>query len=83
MATEQTAGIDFRQYLAVLRRHILVIIVLTVALGVAGYAYASSKTPMYEASAVLLYEPQLDITDPLAVLAPATRSTRSCSCRAR
>jgi len=65
VATEQTAGIDFRQLLALLRRHILVILVLTVALGVGGYAYASSQTPMYEASALLLYEPQLDITDPL------------------
>ena len=65
MATDQTAGIDFRQYLVVLRRHILVIFVLTLAFGVAGYAYASSQTPMYEASALLLYQPQLDITDPL------------------
>jgi Mrp family chromosome partitioning ATPase/capsular polysaccharide biosynthesis protein len=64
VATDQAAGIDFRQYLTVLRRHILVILVLTVALGIGGYAYASSKTPMYEASAVLLYEPQLDITNP-------------------
>jgi len=65
VATEQAAGIDVRQYLTVLRRHILVILALTVALGVGGYAYASSKTPMYEASALLLYQPQLDITDPL------------------
>ena len=65
VATEQTAGIDVRQLVAVLRRHVLVILLLAVALGAAGYAYASSKTPMYEASAMLLYQPQLDITDPL------------------
>ena len=64
MASNESAGIDVRQYLAVLRRHFLVIILLAVALGVAGYAYASSQTPMYEASAVLLYEPQLDVSDP-------------------
>ena len=65
MSTEETTGLDFRQYLAVLRRHILVILILMLALGVGAYAYASSQTPMYEASALLLYEPQLDITDPL------------------
>jgi Mrp family chromosome partitioning ATPase/capsular polysaccharide biosynthesis protein len=66
-SSESAAGIDVRQYLGVLRRHVLVIAILTVALGVAGYAYASSQTPMYEATAVLLYEPQLDITDPTSV----------------
>ena len=66
MSTEETTGIDFRQYLAVLRRHVLVILVLTLAFGVGAYAYASSQTPMYEASALLLYEPQLDVTDPLS-----------------
>jgi non-specific protein-tyrosine kinase len=65
VATNETAGIDYRHYLVVLRRHILVILILTLALGIAGYAYASSQTPMYEASALLLYEPQLDVTDPM------------------
>jgi Mrp family chromosome partitioning ATPase len=60
-----TAGIDFGQYLVVVRRHILVIAILAVAFGAAAYAYASSQTPMYEASAVLLYQPQFDVTDPL------------------
>ena len=64
MATDQTVGIDYRLYFAVLRRHILVILILGLAFAVAAYAYASSQTPMYEASALLLYEPQLDITDP-------------------
>lgn len=66
MGTEEQAGIDYRQYLAVLRRHILVILILAVALGAGGYAYASSQTPMYEATATLLYQPQLDVTDPLS-----------------
>ncbi len=65
MATTEGAGIDFRQVLAVLRRHLLVIVVLTLALGAAGYAYASSQTSMYEATATLLYEPQLDVTNSL------------------
>jgi succinoglycan biosynthesis transport protein ExoP len=66
VATVESAGIDYRQYLSVLRRHVLVIVVLAIALGAAGYAYASSQTPMYEASATLLYEPQLDVTNPLS-----------------
>ena len=66
MATEDTAGIDIRQYFAVIRRNILVILILTIALGVAGYAYASSKTPLYEATATMLYQPQLDVTNPLS-----------------
>jgi succinoglycan biosynthesis transport protein ExoP len=59
------AGIDVRRYFTVVRRHILLIAVLTIALGVAAYAYSASKTPMYEASAQLLYAPQLNVSDPL------------------
>ncbi len=59
------AGIDVRRYLTVVRRHILLIAVLTIALGVAAYGYSASKTPMYEATAQLLYAPQLNVTDPL------------------
>ncbi len=66
MQTEETAGIDIGHYLAMLRRHVLVIVILAVAFGGAAYAYASSKTPMYEASAVLLYSPQLDVSNPLS-----------------
>ncbi len=65
MTSDQTAGIDYRQYLTVLRRHLLVIVIAAVALAVGAYAYASSQTPMYEATSLLLYQPQLDITDPL------------------
>jgi Mrp family chromosome partitioning ATPase/capsular polysaccharide biosynthesis protein len=61
-----SAGIDVRHYLAVVRRHILLIAALTVVLGVAAYAYSASKTPMYEASAQLLYAPQVNVSDPLS-----------------
>ncbi len=60
-----TSGIDVRRYLTVVRRHILLIAVLTIALGGVAYAYSASKTPMYEATAQLLYVPQLDVTNPL------------------
>ena len=59
------AGIDVRRFLTVVRRHILLIAVLTIALGVAAYAYSASKTPMYAATAQLLYVPQLDVNNPL------------------
>ena len=65
MAEENQAGIDVRRYLAVARRHVLLIAAFTVALGAAAYVYSASKTPQYEASAQLLYSPQLDPTDPL------------------
>ena len=61
-----TSGIDVRHYMTVVRRHILLIAVLTIALGGLAYAYAASKTPMYEATAQLLYVPQLDVTNPLS-----------------
>ena len=65
MATEEPAGIDVRRYVAVIMHHALLIGICTLALGVAAYAYSAHKTPMFEASALLLYEPQLDITNPL------------------
>ncbi len=65
MEGQGPAGIDVRRYLTVVRRHILLIAVLTIALGVAAYGYSASKTPMYEATAQLLYAPQLNVTDPL------------------
>ncbi len=49
MEGQGPAGIDVRRYFTVVRRHILLIAVLTIALGVAAYAYSASKTPMYEA----------------------------------
>lgn len=59
------AGIDVRRFLTVMRRHVLLIAVLTIALGVAAYGYSASKTPMYAATAQLLYVPQLDVNNPL------------------
>lgn len=54
-----------RHYLAVMRRQVLLIAVIAIVLGAAGYAYSAAKTPYYEATAQLLYVPQLDITNPL------------------
>ena len=57
---------DVRRYLTIVRRHIVVIVVLAIALGGAAYAYSASKTPTYESTAQLLYVPQLNIQDPLS-----------------
>ena len=65
MAAQEYAGIDVRRYGSVIMRHLVLIVICTLGLGLAAYAYSASKTPMYEASALLLYEPQLDITNPL------------------
>ena len=65
MEAHDSAGVDVRRYMTVVRRHVFLIVALTLMLGVAGYAYSASKTPLYEASALLLYEPQLDVSNPL------------------
>jgi Mrp family chromosome partitioning ATPase/capsular polysaccharide biosynthesis protein len=41
-------------------------VILTVALAFVGYVYSASKAPVYEATAQLLYAPQLDVTNPLS-----------------
>lgn len=64
--TRSSAGMDVRHYLTVVRRHIVLIVVLMLALGGAAYAYSASKTPIYESTAQLLYVPQLNVQDPLS-----------------
>ena len=66
MEDQHSAGMDVRRYLTVVRRHIILIVVLAIALGGAAYAYSASKTPIYESTAQLLYVPQLNIQDPLS-----------------
>ena len=66
MDESRPAGIDVRRYLAVLRRQIVWIVVITLVLAAAGYVYSASKTPYYEATAQLLYVPQLDVSNPLS-----------------
>ena len=64
MASTDSAGIDVRHYIKVVRRHLILIVVATLVCGAAAYFYSASKIPMYAAKAVLLYEPQLDISNP-------------------
>jgi Mrp family chromosome partitioning ATPase/capsular polysaccharide biosynthesis protein len=60
-----TAGLDVRRYLTVVRRHIILIVALMVILAILAYAYSNRKTPLYQSTAQLLYSPQLDISNPL------------------
>ena len=66
MEAQGSAGMDVRRYLTIVRRHIVLIVVLALALGGAAYAYSASKTPIYESTAQLLYVPQLNVQDPLS-----------------
>lgn len=66
MAGQDAAGIDLKRLVAIARRHAILILVFTLVCGVGAYVYAATQTPLYEASALLLYEPQLDVTNPLS-----------------
>ena len=60
-----TAGLDVRRYVKLLRRHVLLVVVLTLAFGIGAYAYSARKAPVYESTAQLLYSPQVNVNDPL------------------
>lgn len=60
-----TAGLDVRRYVRLLRRHALLVVVLTLVLGIGAYAYSARKAPTYESTAQLLYSPQVNVNDPL------------------
>jgi len=60
-----TAGLDMRRYLRLVRRHALLVVVLTLVLGIGAYAYSARKAPIYESTAQLLYSPQVNVNDPL------------------
>jgi polysaccharide biosynthesis transport protein len=60
MTTQQNEGLSVRTYLGVLARWKWLIIAVTVLVALAGAAYAWTRTPMYQASAQLLYVQQID-----------------------
>lgn len=65
MTDKATDGLSVSSYLHVLARWKWVIIVVALVLTVAGAAYTWTRTPMYSASAQLLYVKQIDISSPL------------------
>jgi len=61
--TEQTDGLSFRAYLRVVARWKWLIVALVIFFGVAAFAYARTRTPLYQAAAQLMYEPQVNVAD--------------------
>jgi succinoglycan biosynthesis transport protein ExoP len=61
----ENEGMSLRDYLGVLLRWWWLIALITVAAGFSAYTLANRKIPQYEASASLLYEMQMDVSNPL------------------
>jgi len=57
-------GGTLSDYARVVWRRKWIVLVVAVALTALAVAYAHTKTPMYQASAQLIYESQLDVSDP-------------------
>jgi polysaccharide biosynthesis transport protein len=65
MTTQRNEGLSVGSYLGVIARWKWLILAITVLVGAAGGAYAWTRTPMYAASAQLLYVQQVGITSAL------------------
>jgi succinoglycan biosynthesis transport protein ExoP len=61
----ENEGMSLRDYLGVLMRWWWLIVLITLAAGFSAYSLAHRKVPQYEASATLLYEMQMDVSNPL------------------
>lgn len=66
MTDRATDGLSFRSYLRVLTRWKWLIIIITVLVTSAGVVYTWAQTPMYSASAEMLFVKQIDISSPLS-----------------
>ncbi len=66
MDSAKTEGLGLRDYVAVLRRRLWVIVVVTLVVTLAAFFLAWRHTPQYEASTQLLYEQQINVADPLS-----------------
>ena len=65
MATRSSQGLAVRDYLRVVGRWKWLIIAVIVACALAGYGYLKTRTPMYSATAELIYVQQVSSSDPL------------------
>ena len=65
MDSPKTDGLALRDYVAVLRRRLWVIVVVVLVATVSAYVLSWLHTPQYEASTELLYEQQINVADPL------------------
>ena len=68
MAVEQGGpqDVSLREYARVVWRRKWVVVAVTVVMLVLALANSYRKTPLYAASATLIYEPSVDVTDPLS-----------------
>ena len=60
----ENSGISVKEFWALLRRQLWIIVGIAVLAAIGAYAYASTRTPMYAASAQLLYQAATDPTNP-------------------
>ena len=65
MDSPKTDGLALRDYVAVLRRRLWVIVVVVLVATLSAYGLSWLHTPQYEASTELLYEQQINVADPL------------------
>jgi polysaccharide biosynthesis transport protein len=63
--SEDTSGLNLREYAAIVWRHKWLIIVIAVVATVGAYYYANSKTPLYRATTELMYVPPIDTSTTL------------------
>lgn len=68
MATESTEGLALLGYLAVVSRWKWLIATILVACLAAGFAYLRTRTPLYSATAQLLYVQPVTISNPLVLV---------------
>ena len=61
---EKEQGGTLRDYARVVWRRKWIVLAVAVAVTALAVAYTHAKTPMYKASAQLIYESQLDVSDP-------------------
>ena len=66
MDSEDTSGLNLREYAAIVWRHKWLIVVIAVVATVGAYYYANSKTPLYRATTQLMYRPPIDTSTTLA-----------------
>ncbi|HJW74087.1 MAG TPA: Wzz/FepE/Etk N-terminal domain-containing protein [Thermoleophilia bacterium] len=69
MDSEETAGLSLRQYAAVLRRHVWLIVIVTLVATVGAYLYSNSKTRLYEASTQVMYDPPISTSQSISAQA--------------
>jgi len=73
--SEETSGLSLREYVAVVRRHVWLVVIVTLVATVGAYFYSNSKTRIYEASTEVMYSPPISLSqsissqaqDPLSV----------------